>query len=246
MTQIRVEHPQMKSLILRPHEVRNALDHGCGQIRRVVKHSKGGVLPADFTHFEHRNGWSFYTASPERWPEEYRNLPGVQSPFGTPGDLVFVKEECSWIDTEAIDCVGCLRAFHMDGVIVFEDGRPNGKCTTTSSKNWTDSLRAEMYDLNSSFGHCSPKLMPRWASRLTLEITAVRVERVQEMTINDAVACGWNPDYSTNGLDMRESTIKRDFLAFCKSIFKPGNDWGSNPFVWVGEYKVINNEGDTT
>ena len=80
----------------------------------------------------------------------------------------------------------------------------------------------------------NPANMPRWASRITLEITGVRVERLQDITNNDALDEG-TPDLRTieNGWDMR-----RCFQDLWEQINGVGS-WGENPWVWVIEFKKV-------
>lgn len=76
--------------------------------------------------------------------------------------------------------------------------------------------------------------MPRWASRITLEITGIRVERLQDITNNDALDEG-TPDLRTieNGWDMR-----RCFQELWEQINGAGS-WAENPWVWVIEFKKV-------
>ena len=71
--------------------------------------------------------------------------------------------------------------------------------------------------------------MPRWASRITLEITGVRVERLQDISEEDAISegtpfpCGgWVGGYQK----------------LWESIHGPGS-WDLNPWVWVVEFKRV-------
>jgi hypothetical protein len=77
--------------------------------------------------------------------------------------------------------------------------------------------------------------MPRWASRLSLEIVSVRVERVQEISFDDAIAEGVCAD--PHGV---RSESRRWFSELWDSInAKRGYGWDVNPWVWVIEFKVI-------
>jgi hypothetical protein len=76
--------------------------------------------------------------------------------------------------------------------------------------------------------------MPRWASRLTLEITGVRVERVQEISEADAYAEGIAPWTSP---EQTFSPVVR-YHELWDSINGPGS-WASNPWVWVLSFKRI-------
>lgn len=81
--------------------------------------------------------------------------------------------------------------------------------------------------------------MPRWASRITLEVTGVRVERLQDISEADAQAEGWTrrPEVSTDPQVHKEAA--RDwFMDLWESINGPGS-WGVNPWVWVVEFRSV-------
>lgn len=83
--------------------------------------------------------------------------------------------------------------------------------------------------------------MPRWASRITLEITGVRVERLQDISEGDAQAEGvartghdtaWK-DYSRPGIYLAHA--KDSFCSLWQSIYG-AESWNSNPWMWVIEF----------
>lgn len=78
--------------------------------------------------------------------------------------------------------------------------------------------------------------MPRWASRITLEITGVRVEQLQDISESDAIAEGVTPS------DMKAiSCLDRNYHAYFmlwESINGSGS-WDLNPWVWVIEFRRI-------
>lgn len=88
---------------------------------------------------------------------------------------------------------------------------------------------------------CSPVAMPRWASRITLEVTRVRVERLSDMTTSDALREGidqvgdnlWR-DYSGKTSGCRDPLWS--FRSLWESINGPGS-WEASPWVWVIEFK---------
>jgi hypothetical protein len=90
--------------------------------------------------------------------------------------------------------------------------------------------------------------MPRWASRLTLRVTDVRVERLQDITEEDARAEGcseWIPCTGYTGMGVtirdsfRESTYREYFEFLWDSInAKRGYAWDANPYVWVVKFEV--------
>lgn len=90
----------------------------------------------------------------------------------------------------------------------------------------------------------SPIFMPRWVSRITLEITGVRVERVQDISEEDARAEG--EKYRTTKLVGKDGGL--DFTATYRLGFerlwdslnaKRGYGWETNPWVWVIGFKRI-------
>jgi len=77
--------------------------------------------------------------------------------------------------------------------------------------------------------------MPRWASRITLEITGVRVERVQEIGGEDAIR---------EGVDRTNTSIYGYAIQRYQKLWdsinkKRGYGWDLNPWVWAIEFKVV-------
>lgn len=100
-----------------------------------------------------------------------------------------------------------------------------------------------------SYGRWKPSIhMPRWASRITLEITAVRVERLQDISEEDAKAEGvqmecdeegrrcW-VDYMWPGTRITLSAAD-SFASLWQSIYGV-ESWQSNPWVWVVEFRRL-------
>ncbi len=86
--------------------------------------------------------------------------------------------------------------------------------------------------------------MPRWASRITLEITGVKVERVQDISEEDAKAEGIRFEdggYELECMTPNERGRRRisNFHILWDSISKPGHKWEDNPFVWAITFKRI-------
>lgn len=75
--------------------------------------------------------------------------------------------------------------------------------------------------------------MPRWACRTVLEIMAIRVERVQEISEQDAKAEGAAPAFEDwNGIVGAQAFYKHGFKKLWESINGAGS-WTLNPWVWV-------------
>ncbi|EMY7657184.1 hypothetical protein ACX9QK_003928 [Serratia marcescens] len=78
--------------------------------------------------------------------------------------------------------------------------------------------------------------MPRWASRITLEITAVRVERLNDISEEDAKAEGVTP--SQHIITPPEALYRVGFLKLWQSIYG-AESWSANPWVWVIEFRRV-------
>lgn len=90
-----------------------------------------------------------------------------------------------------------------------------------------------LYD--SQRGDWRPSIhMPRWASRILLEITAVRVERLHDITPNQCIAEGaWREK------DKELGRGQEAIAAFADLWRSTGGDWDANPWVWVIEFKRV-------
>ena len=89
----------------------------------------------------------------------------------------------------------------------------------------------------------SSRFMPRWASRITLEIVSVRVERLRDIRL-EAIENEGIP-HNQWAICLHGMTDRRDFgtsNALWDSInAKRGYGWESNPWVWLIEFKVVPN-----
>lgn len=89
--------------------------------------------------------------------------------------------------------------------------------------------------------------MPRWASRITLEVTSVRVEQVQEISVEDAISEGAMVDnngrHSLYGYAepvdnfWRQSPVDAYMHLWERINAARGYGWDKNPWVWVVEFK---------
>ncbi len=149
------------------------------------------------------------------------------SPYGLPGDRLWVRETfCSFVKNGKNGVA--YRADTEDGYFspceTLEGGYPESclshpGCEGCTAERWKPTWRSSIF-------------MPRSSSRITLEITTVRVERLQAITAEDALAEG----VSWNG----EREHPRDnFIMLWDSINvkRPGYSWNANPWVWVVEFK---------
>ena len=167
----------MKSypLILSTSEVRAVLNGTKTQHRVMVKLQPPGVYSI-----------VKWTQAGERWypspADGISGLPAVRCPFGETGDRLYVKEAHAWVDYlvgSELDDPVCV-AFKADQTAYSFAGNKPVRLDTYA---WPwDRIKWR-----------SPALMPRWASRLTLAVESVRVQRVQDISEEDARADGVTP-----------------------------------------------------
>ncbi|QVN09496.1 hypothetical protein JYG35_12750 [Pseudomonas rhodesiae] len=154
-------------------------------------------------------------------------------PYGKPGDRLWVRETwyCNhsevqkgpYLQPADMQDLGQARedgdlVFAADGLSPYEQEQPT----------WRPSIH-----------------MPRWASRILLEITDVRVERLQDITEEQAKAEGvrlytdhaelgdW---WHVEGIETYSADPRKSFELLWSSV---GGDWQANPWVWVVEFKRV-------
>lgn len=136
-------------------------------------------------------------------------------PYGQPGDRLWVRETFMQ-ESQFEPCAVRYRA--TDEPFVF--GPPIGNIP----KNWRPSIH-----------------MPRWASRINLEITGVRVERLQNCSEADARAEGVTiVNRHMNGYCAGQffPPAIRAYQELWEQINRPGS-WDANPWVWVIEFRRL-------
>lgn len=154
----------------------------------------------------------------------------LRCPYGVVGDRLWVKEKHVLLDRDG----WWDQTLPRDAFDPF--GRRNGVAYADNEHD-PDSERCRK-DLGYRW---RPSIhMPRWASRITLEITGVRVERLQEISEADAEAEGIDLQgfrSNTFGIAGREHRI--NFSTLWDSINAKRHPWSSNPFVWVLEFRRL-------
>jgi len=142
------------------------------------------------------------------------------NPFGKSGDRLWVKE--TWAIKD------CGR-----NVSLLPEAWPDGFPVSRLQYVATDEPPATDYWWNKR----SSLFMPRWASRITLEITDVRVERLQEISGEDAIEEGAR-NTRESGDPLWDCTALQDFRERWDALnAKRGYEWDWNPWVWVIEFR---------
>lgn len=172
--------------------------------------------------------------------------PAYFCPYGQPGDLLWVRESwwqagswepCYPEDDTGAWCGSRRVTYTADGLPPNEPNRyyPNG--LRNGARSAADPHRI--------WRHRPSIHMPRWASRILLEITAVRIERLQDICEKQAEAEGAPMELleiDRVRLGARAS-YRAGFHRLWESINGVGS-WGANPWVWVVEFKRVPHETD--
>lgn len=178
------------------------------QTRRPVKVQPHGAG----SWVQHGDKWAFPNVNP---------YCSARCPFGQPGDLLWVRETWSQIDDTE---------FGGDRWIDYRATPKYPESSVHRPAGWDD--EAENTPLR-----WRPSIhMPRWASRILLRVTAVRVERVQGISERDAVAEGCTGGHGSIPGYQYAATPCEHFRWLWDRIY---GSWDANPWVWVIEFERV-------
>ncbi|EGH20991.1 hypothetical protein PSYMO_05590 [Pseudomonas amygdali pv. mori str. 301020] len=172
----------------------------------------------------------------------------AKCPYGQPGDRLWVRETWSDVNLQGAPGIayradGDVRDLIEDASFLNEDGAFNYDDPRSKPYQfacWSEDL------LGGKEGRWRPSIhIPRWASRILLEITDVRVERLQDISEDQAKAEGvrlytdhaelgewWHVD----GIETYSADPRKSFELLWTSV---GGDWNANLWVWVVEFKLV-------
>lgn len=214
--------------------VRAILDGRKTQTRRVIKPQPKLIESSGRWYWEKAldvNGRPLVDAS-RRWWEYYGT-----SPYGKPGDRLWVRETWRQCVHNGSECV----RYRADDAVLPK--WPNGYDKGYGGK-WRPSIH-----------------MPRWASRILLEITDVRVQRLQDISDKQILAEGVRVPMTEGGSGALRLTGKyppsdyfdgskiddptnwlRAHFASLWDFINPKNPWDSNPWVWAVTFKRVDHD----
>ena len=225
-----------RPIIMGADSVRAILAGTKTQTRRVVKPQPEGI-PSDVTwcsgdpHL--REYWHPCNDQLSRGVLDAVG-PGHRCPYGVVGDRLWVRETWAGLDELADgtspdppQTIG-YRADHT-AVVFGADLVP--RPADTRHWNWEHSSVRWRPSIH----------MPRWASRLTLEITSVRVERVQSITEADARAEGCRVTYGGPLGTAVVADARDQFRGLWDSLngARPGCSWADSPWVWCLSFRRL-------
>ncbi len=207
-----------RGMIFNADMVRAILDGRKTQTRRIVKPQPD------------EDGLAKVTDGP--WVDTSERV--YRCPFGQPGDRLWVRETWQAIH-DSLDEFGNV------------DERTWMPFIHKAADSYWHAVYAEEFGVfnreDRGFPWRPAIHMPRWASRILLEITDVRVERLNAISQEDAQAegmelTGWRPTYSDPDSGGEVMTPYDNFAELWSSIYGD-ESWQANPWVWVIEFKRV-------
>jgi hypothetical protein len=235
-----------RGIIFKGFLVRKILAGEKFQTRRLARFAPyHDGAPADFSAANLQPGF-YSTGVPESgWVLRSRGAGGcwndrtkpMKCPYGQPGDQLWVRE--TWAP------VVCPR---------HDEGQPPGTACACREAVYRADIPADMESEDRWFsrnGYASwrPSIfMPRWASRLTLPIKSIRVERVHDISIADVWAEGFEPEANSLTIDCDTRDPRLQFAEAWDRINgkRKGGSWAENPWVFVIEWEPVKPKAETT
>lgn len=203
-----------RPIIFSAESVRAILNGSKSQTRRVVK-------PQPSRQLEPGKGDAGYWFSPSY------HSPGWRCLYGKPGDRLIVREGWRWY--------GRIREPGMvEGGFEYRADGTHRKFTDFADPEdaWEQFQAAAV---NEAY-HWRPSIhMPRWASRITLELTEVRVERLQDITEEDAIAEGCR----ATSTDTFAQSARAHYFQIWDELNGKKYPWAHNPWVWVLSFRRV-------
>lgn len=175
------------------------------QTRRIVcpqQPKRSTIIPYELELTERDGSITAYTR--RQFIESKRNR------FGGPGDRLWVRE--AWRTVCSLDELPPIQLAESVPIHFESD----------------DSSRGRFREPVGRYRHA--RFMPRWVSRITLELASVRVERLQEISESDAVA---------EGVASGSLTSATENFEHLWSEINGADSWDANPFVWALSFRRV-------
>ena len=238
-----------RGMIFNAEMVRAILDGRKTQTRRVMKvqpesSQLGLLLITDSTK---RSDIGKY-----HWAESNATGNHVRSklfscPFGAVGDRIWVRETWAILGNEDGCCIDweekLCKADERSAARIYRascEQRPGnyGLWSIPDDADWKPHTKDYQYE-----GAWRPSIhMPRWASRILLEITNVRVERLNAISPADAIAEGAPPSHPSIDCVSQEygfPDFSRSWFGQTWQHIYGEESWDANPWVWVIEFERV-------
>lgn len=220
---------KVKPILFSTEMVRALLDGRKTQTRRVMSPQPEPKAPGYMNdepswYWRHKNVTACGYCHTNR--EAFERLALPCCPYGVPGDLLWVRETCRAEELPR-DGADYVRYFADDSLKLIDN-------TREAAERW----HALRHYRGKRGATVPPIHMPRWASRMTLRLTEVRVQRVQEISQQDVFAEGLT-NHAMNTI-YGGGTAQTCFGRLWDKINAArGYGWDANPWVWCLSFDVI-------
>lgn len=210
-----------KGLLCPTAAVRNISEGKQTMIRLVIKKKYHNT---NIEWFENKYGRRLVEMQNDALPRKLSAYRELNCPYEL-GDILWVRETWCKYDSEHVF---------------------NGKRYAYKANTSPESDRCRQDYIKSGFPYQwrSSSTMPRLAARLFLKVKSVRAERLRDITEEDVIAEGFKPTLCSCGGQeyactdcMNTGVLEPAKLGFIQMW---DNAWGSNPWVWVIEFELIN------
>ncbi|SXP15459.1 ASCH domain-containing protein [Klebsiella pneumoniae] len=241
-----------RGMIFNSEMVRAILDGRKTQTRRIMKvqpesNQLGLLLITDST--KHSDIGKYHWAESNATGNHVRSKL-FSCPFGAVGDRIWVRETWAILGNEDGCCIDweekLCKADERSAARIYRascEQRPGnyGLWSIPDDADWKPHTKDYQYE-----GAWRPSIhMPRWASRILLEITDVRVERLNAISEEDARAEGIIDGGCLNcgepepcGCANPDPDATDAFAYLWQSIYGQ-ESWNANPWVWVIEFERV-------
>lgn len=212
--------------------VRALLDGRKTQTRRIVKPQPiygdvGGTFASWMFKKRKENGHWLYPNA--------RSIVLSECPYGQPGDRFWVREtaKCGYRSEQPPHNKGCIGVDYQAGGGLMRD-------YTLDRRNDYPWFPSRSHNVDGTTRWAPAIHMPRWASRITLEVADVRVERLNDISETDAIAEGtFAGAYEYDNGEGTE-TARESFQCLWDSLNAPrGYGRDVNPWVWVVTFRSV-------
>ena len=174
-----------------------------------------------FVMLDHGNGfWPYQSDDGESALCNDGNEHPYASPFGMPGDRLYVRETWQHANFPLGPYQDGTPVFYRADYLDDPHGADGEKSPEGKYRQWSPAIH-----------------MPKAAARIWLEVTCVRLERLQDISEADAKAEGAP---LKNSPAAHLTSYRRGFQELLEST---GGDWAANPWVWVIDFKTISTTG---
>jgi hypothetical protein len=232
------EHP----ILFSGPMVRAILEGRKTQTRRMITpqpliHCSGPALRS----LSVQGAWDF------GWQEDLPGFP-MKCPYGVPGDVLYVRETLK-VSHRVLEGIKSISYAANDHTLYrFTDGE-----WAWASRYGVPGTQCHPDHEHAYWNISIPSIhMPRWAARIFLEITSIRVQRLQDVSEEDAVAEGVTTTKAHENVSRAFAQLRPDLpkVGPAQQAFselwdhinlKRGYGWDVNPWVWAITFKATTN-----